>query len=219
MENIIKSKVFQINEAIPLKKNHTISKSISHNKDFKLTLFSLAACTDVSREFYDNISIFSVMSGKIQINENIVEKGEILISDAEEFRKVMSDIDSIYFELSFNTGDDFIMKNIEKGKIIDLKDAIEYVDGGISNLDIVSKDNLKIVLMAFDANQGLSPHSAPGDAMVIALEGKADLLVGEETFEINAGEQFIFPKNITHNVTAKDDKFKMALILVVDEEN
>lgn len=73
------------------------------------------------------------------------------------------------------------------------------------------------MLMAFDKGQRLTPHAAPGDAMVIALEGSAKLQVAEEYFSIKAGEQFIFPKNIVHNVIADGEKFKMALILAIEE--
>ncbi|WP_215905086.1 cupin domain-containing protein [Treponema phagedenis] len=107
------------------------------------------------------------------------------------------------------------MKNIESGKVFELKNAIDCVDGGISNVDIVSKENLKMMLMAFDAGEGLTPHSAPGDALVVPLEGEAEVLVGEKTFKIKVGEHIVFPKNIIHNVTAVK-KFKMLLILVID---
>lgn len=109
------------------------------------------------------------------------------------------------------------MKNIEKGKLINLKDQIDYIEGGIANLDLVSRDNLKIVLMAFDKGEGLAPHSAPGDALVLALEGSAQVQVADEVMELEAGSQVIFPKDINHAVTAKDQPFKMCLVLDLGE--
>ena len=101
-------------------------------------------------------------------------------------------------------------------KKIKLVDYLDYVDGGIANIDLVSKDGLRLVLMAFDAGEGLKPHKAPGDALVIALDGKAKLLVGDEEVVIEAGEQLVFPENVIHNVTAIT-RFKMLLILSVDK--
>lgn len=108
------------------------------------------------------------------------------------------------------------MKNIDKGKKIKLVDYLDYVDGGIANIDFVSKDKFKVVLLAFDAGEGLKPHKAPGDALVVALEGKAKLLVGDKEIEIESGEQIVFPENVIHNVTAIT-RFKMLLILSVDK--
>ena len=213
MKNLPKAEVFNIIDLIPLKEHHTISKSLSSSENFDFMLFSLAKDTDISKENYNNQSIFYVLKGSINILDEFIKKDNIFITPKKSLRGVSTKEDSVYLEISFN-GDDF-MKNIEKGKVINLKDKIDYIDGGISNLDIVSKDGVKIMLMAFDKGEGLSDHAAPGDAMVIALEGSADLKVGDEIHEIKAGEQLVFPKNITHNVFAKE-KFKMALILVRD---
>ena len=108
------------------------------------------------------------------------------------------------------------MKNIEKGKKIKLINCLDYVDGAIVNIDLVSKDEFKVFLMAFDAGEGLKPHKAPGDALVMALEGKAKLLVGDKEIEIESGEQIVFPANVIHNVTAIT-RFKMLLVLSIDK--
>ena len=176
----------------------------------------MATDTNISEEFYEHMSIFIALYGGIKIQGEKIPELKMFITNKDELRGVLSNTESIYLEIILKKGDE-IMKNIEKGTIIDLKEKIEYVEGGISNLDIVSKKDLKIMLMAFDKGQRLTPHAAPGDAMVIALEGSAKLQVAEEYFSIKAGEQFIFPKNIVHNVIADGEKFKMALILAIEE--
>lgn len=68
------------------------------------------------------------------------------------------------------------MNNIIKsGEVMKLKDLISYEEGSISNLDVVSNDTMKFVLMAFDEGTGLTPHRAPGNAIIFALEGKATI--------------------------------------------
>ena len=108
------------------------------------------------------------------------------------------------------------MKNIDKGQKIKLVDYLDYIDGAIANIDLVSKDDFRVVMMAFDAGEGLKAHKAPGDALVMALEGKAKLLVGDEEVVIEAGQQLVFPANVIHNVSAIT-KFKMLLILSIDK--
>lgn len=68
------------------------------------------------------------------------------------------------------------MNNIVKsGEVMKLKDLISYEEGSIANLDVVSNGTMKFVLMAFDEGTGLTPHRAPGNAIVFALEGKATI--------------------------------------------
>ena len=59
-----------------------------------------------------------------------------------------------------------------------MKDLISYEEGSIANLDLAHTDNMKFVLMAFDEGTGLTPHRAPGNAILTALEGKA--IIGYE---------------------------------------
>ena len=108
------------------------------------------------------------------------------------------------------------MNNLVKaGEVMKLKNLIQYEEGSISNLDIVSNTTMKFVLMAFDEGTGLQPHRAPGNAIIFALEGKAVIGYEGKDYTISAGENFRFEKNGLHSVTA-DGKFKMALLLVIE---
>ena len=62
---------------------------------------------------------------------------------------------------------------------------------------------------------GLTPHRAPGNAIVFALEGKATIGYEGKDYELKEGECFRFEKNGLHSVTA-NGKFKMALLLVLE---
>lgn len=87
------------------------------------------------------------------------------------------------------------MNNLVKaGEVMKLKDLIQYEDGSISNLDVASNPSMKFVLMAFDAGTGLTPHRAPGNAIIFALEGKATIGYEGKDYVINAGENFRFEK-------------------------
>ena len=81
--------------------------------------------------------------------------------------------------------------------------------------DVVSNDTMKFVLMAFDEGTGLTPHRAPGNAIIFALEGKATIGYEGKDYTLSEGENFRFDKNGLHSVTA-DGKFKMGLLLVLE---
>ena len=109
------------------------------------------------------------------------------------------------------------MNNIIKAdQPTELKNLISYEEGSIANLDIAHADNMKFVLMAFDEGTGLTPHRAPGNAILTALEGKAIIGYEGQDYELTAGQSFRFDKNGLHSVTAQG-RFKMSLLLVLSK--
>ena len=215
MKNMSKGKILTLEEVIPIKDNQTISKKLIDLCDRHILLMSLDQGTSISPEFYAEERIYFVLKGEINFNNEKLINNELILFEKNKLFDIETNKKSIFLEIAINL-EEKEMKNIEKGKKIKLVDHLDYVDGGIANIDLVSKDEFKVLLMAFDAGEGLKPHKAPGDALVLALEGKAKLLVGEKEVEIESAEQIVFPANVIHNVTAIT-RFKMLLILSIDK--
>ena len=215
MKNISKGKILIPEEVIPIKDNQTISKKLVDLYDLHILLMSLDQDTSISPEFYEEERIYFVLKGEINFNNEKLINNELILFEKNKLFDIETNKKSIFLEIAINLEEEE-MKNIDKGKKIKLVDYLDYVDGGIANIDLVSKEGFRLVLMAFDAGEGLKPHKAPGDALVLALEGKANLLVGDKEVEIESGEQIVFPANVIHNVTAIT-RFKMLLILSVDK--
>jgi quercetin dioxygenase-like cupin family protein len=78
---------------------------------------------------------------------------------------------------------------------------------------LIQKDIGNITLFAFDAGQGLSEHTAPFDAVVYILDGKAEISIGGKTSTVNTGEMLIMPANVPHALSAKE-RFKMLLVMI-----
>lgn len=215
MKNISKGKILTIEKVIPIKDNQTISKKLVDLYNLHILLMSLDQNTSISPEFYAEERIHFVLKGEIKFNNERLINNELILFEKNKLFDIEAREKSIFLEIAINLEEEE-MKNIDKGKKIKLVDYLDYVDGGIANIDLVSKEGFKLVILAFDAGEGLKPHKAPGDALVIALEGKAKLLVGDEEVVIEAGEQIVFPANVIHNVTAIT-RFKMLLVLSIDK--
>ena len=215
MKNISKGKILTPEEVIPIKENQTISKKLLDLCDRHILLMGLDQNTDISPEFYAEERIYFVLKGEINFNNEKLINNELILFEKNKLFDIKTNKKSIFLEIAINLEEDE-MKNIEKGKKIKLINCLDYVEGAIVNIDLVSKDEFKVFLMAFDAGEGLKPHKAPGDALVMALEGKAKLLVGDKEIEIESGEQIVFPANVIHNVTAIT-RFKMLLVLSIDK--
>lgn len=105
------------------------------------------------------------------------------------------------------------MLKISPALIYKFIDIVDYQDGSIVSREIIKKSSGTITVFAFDAGQGLSEHKAPFDALVHILDGKAEVLIGDKTFEVAQGEMIILPVDIVHALKAIQ-KFKMVLIMI-----
>jgi quercetin dioxygenase-like cupin family protein len=106
-----------------------------------------------------------------------------------------------------------LIKNIifsEPHKILDL---VDYEEGRVVSRTLVQNETLTLTLFAFDAGEGLSTHSAPGDAMVQVLDGEASINIGGQDLTVAAGEVVVMPADVPHGVQA-EKPFKMLLTLV-----
>lgn len=103
-------------------------------------------------------------------------------------------------------------KNIEKTKIIELKNEIEYQEGQVVSKTLVQNELVSVTLFSFEKGEEISTHAAGGDAMVTVLEGKGKFTIGREVYYLEKGETIIMPKDVPHNVFG-EERFKMILVV------
>lgn len=103
-----------------------------------------------------------------------------------------------------------------KGIPFNLEKHVNYADGSVVSKTLLKKDVGNITIFAFDSGQGLSEHTAPFDAVVYILDGKARITIGGKIQNVNSGEMLIMPANIPHSLSA-EEKFKMLLIMIRGE--
>ena len=99
------------------------------------------------------------------------------------------------------------------GKVIDLKSLADYQEGSVVSRMVVNKKAGTVTAFAFEAGEGLSEHSAPFDALVIGLEGEAEIPIGGEPHIVKKGDMLIMPANVPHAVHPIT-RFKMLLVLI-----
>lgn len=105
------------------------------------------------------------------------------------------------------------IKNMEFSKALDFAQLVDYQPGRVVSLTLVQNEALTLTLFAFGKGEGVSTHSAPGDALVHILDGKAEISIGDKTLTATAGEAVVMPADIPHGLEAVEN-FKMLLILV-----
>lgn len=89
-----------------------------------------------------------------------------------------------------------------KGKPVNPLNLISYQEGSVVSRMITYTPQGTITLFAFASGSGLSEHTAPFDAILQILEGRMEVTLAGETFDIPAGNLIILPANIPHAVHA-----------------
>ncbi len=94
-----------------------------------------------------------------------------------------------------------------------LGSLIDYARGSIVSQAIVDTKAGTISLFSFDIGQGLSEHTAPFDALVQILDGRAELTIGGKPVEAQAGQTVLMPAEVPHSLRAPE-RFKMLLTMI-----
>jgi quercetin dioxygenase-like cupin family protein len=92
-------------------------------------------------------------------------------------------------------------------------DLIEVQAGGVVSRTIIKKKTGTVTVFAFDAGEGLSEHTTPFDALLMSLEGKADITISGLDHHLDTGDIIKLPAGEPHAVKAVTP-FKMLLIMI-----
>jgi len=101
----------------------------------------------------------------------------------------------------------------KKANVFSFNDSVEYASGGILSKTVLKKETGTISLFSFAKGEALSEHTAPFDAMIQVVDGRGEVIIGGESFILEAGQSIIMPANMPHAVKAVE-KFKMVLTMI-----
>jgi quercetin dioxygenase-like cupin family protein len=101
----------------------------------------------------------------------------------------------------------------EHSSVFRFPEKVEYSSEGIISKRVIDRPAGTVTLFSFDKGQRLSTHSAPYDAMVQVVEGKAEITINEVKYILSPGETIIMPAGISHAVDAIE-QFKMVLTMI-----
>ena len=74
---------------------------------------------------------------------------------------------------------------------------------GILSRTLHQDEKLKIILFGFAQGEELSEHTAQVPAVLHFLEGRAQLKLGDDVMNVNAGSLAHMPANLTHAIKAE----------------
>ena len=105
------------------------------------------------------------------------------------------------------------LKNIDYETVLDMAQLVPYQPGQVVSRTLVQTPSIGITLFGFDAGEQISAHESKGDALVMVLDGKADITIGDSVHAVEGGQSVVMPAGIPHAVSAPQ-QMKMLLIVV-----
>jgi quercetin dioxygenase-like cupin family protein len=90
---------------------------------------------------------------------------------------------------------------------------VEYQPGSVVSRTLIKKSAGTITAFAFDAGEGLSEHTAPYDALILGVDGIAEISIGKRVHRVAAGQLLRLPAGEPHAVKAIT-QFKMILVMI-----
>ena len=90
---------------------------------------------------------------------------------------------------------------------------IEYQTGAVVSKEIIRKDTGTVTIFAFDKGEGLSEHTAPFDAMVQVIDGKAEITISGNKNVLEKGDMLIMPADEPHALHATE-RFTMIITMI-----
>lgn len=92
-------------------------------------------------------------------------------------------------------------------------ELIAYQEGTIVSRIIAKDQGGTVTLFAFADGQEVSTHTAPFQALVFLLEGRAEVSLGQEKLQLAAGDSLLMPPGLPHALRALGP-FKMMLTML-----
>jgi len=97
--------------------------------------------------------------------------------------------------------------------VVVASDLVTPQPGAVVSRTLVKKPSGTVTVFAFDAGEGLSEHTAPFEALVLGLEGEADISISGTPHHVGPGQILRLPAGKPHAVKATT-AFKMLLIMI-----
>jgi quercetin dioxygenase-like cupin family protein len=92
-------------------------------------------------------------------------------------------------------------------------DLVAYQPDAVVSRTLIKKPAGTVTAFAFDAGEGLSEHTAPYDALVLGVDGEAEISIASSPHRVSVGQLLKLPAGQPHAVKAIT-RFKMLLVMI-----
>ncbi len=92
-------------------------------------------------------------------------------------------------------------------------ELVQYQPGAVVSRTLVKKSGGTVTAFAFDQGESLSEHTAAFDALVLVVEGDAEVTISGIAHRLTGGNILMLPAGQSHGLKAVT-RFKMLLVMI-----
>ncbi len=92
-------------------------------------------------------------------------------------------------------------------------DLVQYQSGSVVSRTLIKKPMGTVTVFAFDAGEALSEHTSPFDALLLMIDGEAEIAISGVPHRLKTADIIMLPAHEPHGVKALT-KFKMMLVMI-----
>jgi mannose-6-phosphate isomerase-like protein (cupin superfamily) len=97
---------------------------------------------------------------------------------------------------------------METGKAHIIVEIIEYVPNSVVIKTIIKRSTGNISIMSFDSGEGSTVKTSPFDTFAQIIEGKAEIVIDDESHHLESGMGIIIPAHLPSYIKP-NGRFKM----------
>ncbi len=102
--------------------------------------------------------------------------------------------------------------------VFDEKDADNLVAGHYSTGrgPVLRSELTELTRITFEPGKGAELHQHPEEQILYVLEGSFDVVLGDETYVVGAGQASFHPSNVPHRAVARERTTALSFKVLVD---
>ena len=222
IKNIDKNRILDLKKEIPIRDGSVVSANIARLKDAEITLYSFDRNESITTQDSFGDVLYYIISGDAEFTlkdkKALSKEGDALLVPHLNPHAILAKDGTqvLYIQVMKKGEEDMYINNFVQNEVVTLKDQIEYEKGKIVSKSLVQRSNMTLTLFAFDKGEGVSTHASKGDAMVIVLDGEAEITVDGVSRIVKPGDSIVMPATHPHSVMAKTP-YKMLLTVILPE--
>lgn len=106
--------------------------------------------------------------------------------------------------------------NTTAPEVRNLKQMLQYQEKAVVSRMLVKNQAGNVTLFAFEGDEGLSEHTAPYDALIVGVDGRAEVVLDGVRHSVGEGDCLLMPAHVPHAVHPLGG-FKMLLVMIRGE--
>lgn len=92
------------------------------------------------------------------------------------------------------------IKNIDFAKVLDFVSLVSNSEGIVESRRFINRKDIKMTMVSLPQGEGINPYALPGDALIVLLDGQAEVILHDSFFVLNTGDCIVASAGIPHGI-------------------